>query len=416
MAKLPPAPVDCVIVGAGAAGIAAARRLREKGRRVVILEARARVGGRAWTDITSWGLPFDRGASWIEHFTANPLRHEIKRIGVNTIETSTANVWLFENGTKMMPEQMSLLGIAEERVQAGIRKAAKSGIDKAFSDVIEKDDLWARLVIDLTSSATIGTTPKQVSAIDLALRKGQGEHLPTGGMGSLFDALSDGLDIRLSKVVSRINATGKACRVTSSGGELECRTVLVTLPTDLIASGDVKILPKLPPVMEEAFASLALGTFEKVAFKLNSSLYTGHDFVIGHTIASQGLPHAIHVDSRFPTATVLYGAEWADTIRAGGDAAKIAFGEAALQDVFGNNIIKLIESKPIVTDWRGDPFSRGSYAVARPGQVMAREVYRTNIADRVFFAGEADFTGLPGSVGGAWLSGVRAAEEIIART
>lgn len=416
MAKLPPAPIDCVIVGAGAAGIAAARRLREKGRRVILLEARQRIGGRAWTDTTTWGLPFDRGAAWIEHLSANPLRHEVRRLGIATLATSTANAWMFEAGRPVSQETMALIEQGESAVLASIAALAESGEDKALSTLVANGDPWQRMFVDISTSATTGTRPDEVSALDLALRRGEGDTLPAGGMGALLARLATGLDVRLGTPVSRIDASGRTCRVETGAGTIECRSVLVTLPTDLIVSGTINFAPGLAPDMLSAFASLKLGTFEKVAFRLSRSLHAGHDFAIAGTLVRGGQPHAIHVDPRFPVVTVLYGADCADTVRSGGEASKRAFGEAALRDAFGSNTPTLVEGPPIVTDWRGDPYSAGSYAAARPGQRSARSVYRANVAGRVFFAGEADDTGQSGSVGGAWLSGMRAADDIAART
>lgn len=416
MAKLPPAPVDCVIVGAGAAGIAAARRLREKGRRVILLEARQRVGGRAWTDTGTLGLPFDRGAAWIEHFSANPLRQEVRRLGIATLATSPSNAWMFEAGKPVPQETMALLEQGESGVLASIAALAESGEDKALSALIAGGDPWQTMIVDISTSATIGAPPDEVSALDLALRRGEGDRLPAGGMGALLARLASGLDIRLGTPVSRVDASGKACRVETAAGTIECRSVLVTLPTDLIVSGTLDFAPALAPDMLDAFASLKLGTFEKIAFRLSRNLHAGHDFAIAGTLVREGRPHAIHVDPRFPVVTVLYGAVWADAIRSGGDAAKLEFGQAALRDAFGSSAPALVEGPAILTDWRGDPHSGGSYTAARPGKRTARSVYRANIAERIFFAGEADDTGQSSSIGGAWLSGMRAADAIVART
>lgn len=403
---------DCVVIGAGAAGLAAARWLHRRGKRVVVLEARTRIGGRAWTDFEHFGAPYDVGAAWFHHAFQNPLMRFVRR-RADLVRTSTSSGVFLRDGLALPSDEIQAYRAAEHRVLERVERAARQNQDTSLAAMVHDRDRWERYVVEIAASATIGADPADISIADIARRPREDDALVSGGVGALIASLAQSLDIRLSTPATVVDRSSRDISITTPAGTVRAKTCLITIPTSLLAAEFLRITPALPVVTPDIFAALPMGAFEKVAFKLARSPRLSSDFAVGFDVLESGRPHAVHVGR--DVAAVLYGAGWAEAIAREGQGAKIAFGLDVLKDVYGSTIEREIVGQPLASAWRDDPWAKGSYSCALPGQVEARQVYGAIVDERIAFAGEADDTSMPSTVGGAWLSGERAARRLSAR-
>lgn len=409
---MPPADLDVVVVGAGAAGIAAAGRLARAGLRIVVLEARGRIGGRAWTDQSVLGLPFDMGAAWLEGDKRNPLLAIAKSQRASLTHSDFDNSWIHYAGKRAPEPEVLAFTKAEERIIARVTEQVRQGQDRSLESMIGTDP-WERLVVDTMSSATIAHSPANVSIIDLAANESEGSRSIEGGYGAfLARQAHGGLDVRLGHAVQRIDHSGTSLRITTASGTLNARACIVTIPVSLLAKGSIVFDPALPTRFQKAFESMPMGQYFKTGVALHRRFDVREEYLLGGTMLRGGQPHAVHLDPRLPLATVMYGAHWGEAIARGGEPARRAFAEDVLKDVFGSEALQNARAFTH-SGWDDDPWALGAYSSVAPGMGLPRSIYDEDVDGRIRFAGEAAETGLSGTVGGAWQSGQKAADALV---
>jgi monoamine oxidase len=404
------AQVDVAIVGAGAAGIAAARALAGSGLSYVVLEARDRVGGRTWS-VDGLGQPFDMGGHWLHIAQSNPLVPLAKQLGLDLTPSDPDSVQLFEAGRPRPEADLDAFAQATAEMEQRAILPSPSGPDRPLSDLAPAPDpdRWAALALSVTC-LQMAEEPERVSLQDY-LALGSGPDLQVaGGYGGLVRSLSQGLNIRLSAPVSEIRWQ-EAGGVALSGpfGTLTARAVIVTLPTSLLAAGTVRFFPDLPDAMRQAVADLPMGVFEKVGFQLARPRPDLPEYAFPTGPVAQGLTSALHFSPDRSMVTVMLTGDTARDLLAAGTQARIDVARGLLADVAGSADIP---TAVLTTDWLGDPLARGAYTHAKVGAKEARQIYAAPLEDRLWFAGEA----APGehavTVAGAWNSGTKAAEDI----
>ncbi len=407
--------VDVVVVGAGAAGIAAARRLVASGATVAVVEARARVGGRAHTDPLAFpGIPFDRGAHWLHAAARNPLRAHADRLGFRyDRRVSFRTRVLLTGGGVQGPADA-----AQAAVRAALDRAVArgQGEDVALSDCLDPGDVWHRLVWR-TLSQMVGGDPDLCSTRDLARYDDPGEDWPVeDGYGALVARLAEGLPLTLASPVTRIDLRGPRAVVETARGNLTAQAVIVTLPTTVLARGGIAFAPALPPEVEAALHDCPLGQFEKIALALDRPLpdlaHIYSDVIDGPPLGRE--PVNLHVQPfGRPLVVAHLGGRAAAMLVAEGEAAMAAAGREVAAHAFGSAILPRIRTVT-VTRWAADPWSAGSYSHCLPGRANARAVLARPIHDRLFLAGEHLSETAFGTVHGAWTSGEAAAVRALA--
>lgn len=393
---------DFIIIGAGAAGISAARALRALGRDIVVLEARDRIGGRAWTSADALGLPWDRGAQWLHNGRDNPLWSLARRVGHDPIWSDFENM------------QVSGADGATEALFVGL-EALDTRIDRATAraqadtrlDTLLTGERWADAALWL-SALSIGGDPAQIALRDAAMMESGADALISGGPGGLLQALANGLPIRTGHAVREIDLRA-AGHVTVSGefGQLRARCVLVTIPPMVLAQAALRVVPSLPVRHLTAFDALEPADFVKVGLRLPEALPELAEFAVDPAALLAGQGALLHLDPRAPLASVLFAGAHARALQAEGSGALTAAAQAVLRHHTGQEAIARDHH-----DWRADPFSGGTWALLRPGAATARQDYVTPIQDRLFFTGEAAPGPMATTLGGAWAAGIAAARAM----
>lgn len=421
---------EVIVIGAGAAGLAAGARLAQAGADVVVLEAAARTGGRAFTDTATFGVAWDRGCHWLHSASVNPLRAAADELGLAYFVRGNRKARATHLGDHWADEvECETIWDAIQASYAAIHRAGEEGRDVAASAVLAELTLppegarLARHWLTLLSAAE----PERLSTLDYAAYADTGENYPVEkGYGALVQALAareaPDLPIVTGCAVSTVDWSGQGVRLTTSRGTLTARLVIVAVPTSVIARGGLAFAPLLPPDLAEAFEALPLGAAEKVAFLFDRDVFGAEPTSYIDTLdrrdpARKPVNFTLNPFGH-PMAIAQLGGANAAALVTAGPAAMRDFALAALKDAFGKDIEKHVAGVA-TTGWVADPLIGGGYSCALPGfaHVRARltQTLTHPLGDRVLFAGEASSPHAYSTAHGAHQTGLAAADTALAR-
>jgi monoamine oxidase len=404
--------VDVAVIGAGAAGIGAARRLVEGGpQRVLVLEARNRVGGRVNT-IAPAGFPLDRGAEWLHSADRNPLSPIAQRLGFSVHRRPPEWTTRLSRSGETAEAEADWLATREAHRRALRRAAAQPG-DGPLTMALQPGGRWNQL-LDATSSWANGAELDRVSVQDNVRYEDSGTNWRVSeGYGRLFEKLADGLPLAMEAAVSRIDHSGHTIRLDTARGTVTAARVIVTVPTSILAAEAIRFDPPLPDKVAAA-AGLPLGLADKLFIALAGELAGfGHDgFLVGATTRRETMSYQIRPLDR-PAIYCFFGGRWAAALEREGEQAMFAFAADELASILGNDIRRRI-SPLAATAWGHDPWARGSYSYAAPGHADDRAILAAPVEGRLFFAGEACSPNFFSTAHGAYMSGTAAAEAVLA--
>lgn len=405
MTSLPPM-LDIAVIGAGAAGLAALRRLSGRGLTVAGLEARNRIGGRAHTG--AHGL--DLGCGWLHSADENTLAGRVQDVGLTLDQTpppweSTA----FDHETT--PGEQAAFREAFAAFEQRVADAAARGHEAAAATLFDPDCRWNGRM-DAISGALNGARFAEVSIRDYDAYRDTGVNWRVKeGYGRLIETLGAGLPVVTGCAVRRIDRTGPMLRIETSRGVVEARAVVLTLPTDLIAAEAIRFDPPLPDLIEAA-AGLPLG----LATKLHMTVAGADDFPPDSQLwgrrdtADTGGYHLRPFGQ--PMIEGYFGGHLARGLEGEGDAAVFDFAVQEMVDLLGSNMRKRL-GFIAASGWGRDPYARGAYSHARPGHADDRARLARPVEDRLFVAGEATAAAFYGTAHGAWMEGERAADQAL---
>lgn len=402
--------VDVVVVGAGAAGLAAGRHLMEARASVVVLEARERTGGRAWTAPTALGHRVDLGCEWLHSADRNPWT-EIARNQGFTLDERLPD-WRSRiarrYGDAAQADWAAAYGAFEERMDA-----AAAGPDVPASALLESGARWNQLINAISTWAN-GVELDRLSVQDHARYSDSGINWRVlEGYGALIAAYGAGVPTRLGTIVQRIDHRGRRIGVMTSRGEFAARAVIVTVPTNLLAAETIRFIPALPDKIAAA-AGLPLGVANKLFLELHDAAeeFPADRHTLGRddrtaTGSYQLRPHG------WPMIAGYFGGRLAAELERAGAEAMAAFARDELAGLFGEGMRDRV-TLFAASHWVGDRFAGGSYSYALPGHAGDRARLAEPVDDRLFFAGEACSPDYFSTANGAFLSGVAAAEAALA--
>ncbi len=404
--------VDVAVIGAGAAGIGAARRLREAGMvSVLVLEARDRVGGRVNT-IEPAGFPLDRGAEWLHSADRNPLSPIAKRLGFSVHRRPPEWTTRLRRSGETVEAEADWIAAREAQSQAR-RKAAREPGDRSLASLLVAGERWNDL-LDATSTWGNGAELNRVSVKDYVRYEDNGTNWRLQeGYGRLFETLAEGLPVVLEAAVSRIDHGRRTIRLETARGVVTAARVVVTVPTSIIAGEILRFDPPLPDKIAVA-AGLPLGVDDKLFISLNGALpgVERDAYLVGSTTSRETMSYQVRPFDR-PAIYCFFGGRFAAALEQEGEAAMFSFAAVELARLFGSGVRKQLA--PLAsTAWLRDLWARGSYSYARPGHADDRALLAAPVDDRLFFAGEACSPNFFSTAHGAWLSGITAAEAALA--
>lgn len=411
---------EVIVIGAGAAGLAAARKLQDQGTDVVLLEGRSRIGGRVHTSNQWQGAPIDLGASWIHGIRRNPITRLAKQAGAKWVESDYDNFGVYrENGGLLNAKEENQLELLFGRIDRIVRSGQNS--QRPLADLLKKD--LAGYDTPLGQFAVNGLVEQEYAADDSAI-SGLGAYFGEEYGGSdvwfpkgyrqVIAPLAQGLKLHLGHVVQEVFHDQAGVSVVTSNGEFRAKRALITLPLGVLKRGKIRFSPALPQRKTQAIASLGMGLLNKVVLRFAKPFWSRDQEFFGRLSGEKGawafwlnLYH--HIDE--PILMGFNAAKFGRATESWSDQQIVASAQQALQGMFGNtNAVTGYQ----VTRWNADPFSGGSYSFLPPG-ASSRTIRALGepISDRLFFAGEATSEDYPSTVHGAYLSGIREAERIL---
>ncbi len=410
-----PATVDVVIVGAGAAGIAAARRLASLGRRFALVEAAATVGGRCLTDTTTFGVPFDRGAHWIHMPDINPVAKLATQTGLELYPAPPGQRVRIGRRYAREGEMEDYLG-GVVRASTAIADASRKS-DLSCAQALPKDlGGWRPMIEFVLGPFGCGKDLSEVSAADFARSaERDSDLLCRQGFGALLAKLAAGIPVELSNPVTRISwgARGGGVEVETARGQFEARAAIVTVSTNVLAAGKIRFTPDLPKRQLDAAGRLKLGSYDHVALELPGNPFGLRPDELVFEKADSNRTAALFANvSGTSLCIVEVAGSFGRDLAAKGDDAMFDFAQTWLSGLYGTEVAKVVKRRT-ATHWNDEPWIMGAFSAAAPGGQPSRKVLMESLNDRIWFAGEAAHETLWGTVGGAWESGERAADAVV---
>jgi monoamine oxidase len=400
-----------IVIGAGAAGIAAARILHDAGEDVLLIEASDRLGGRARS--VRLALPFsgsdvtvDHGCGWLHSAARNPWTRIAEAAGF-AVDRSSPHWREQWRGLGFPASEQEAFGTAY-RAWDEAAHAALGGGDRSLAS-LPADPRW-RPMLEAISGYANGAGMAQVSLHDWAAyddAAGEENWALPAGYGTLVAHHADGIPTRLGVPVTRIDHRGLTLRIESGAGTIEAARAIVCVPTATLAA--IAFDPPLP-AKHDAAAALPLGLADKVFVGVDRPDWPAHAHLIGNPYSSCTASHRLSPFG-WPVVESFFGGDCAAALA--DERAACAFAVDELVALLGGDWRPRL--RPLAaTRWRREPFIHGSYSHARIGHAIERGVLAAPIDDRLFFAGEAchptDFS----TAHGAYETGAAAARAVLA--
>jgi monoamine oxidase len=401
---------EVAIIGGGAAGVAAGRRLAQAAIDCFVIEARPRLGGRAFSADDGAGNRIDLGCGWLHSADRNPWVKVAEAQG-QTIDRSMPPWQRKPLPYGFPPEQQQEFFAAQKAFFERLEAAAK-GPDRPASDFLEPNGRWNSL-INAIGTYISGGDLDRLSVKDFENYDGnENNWRVVEGYGTAVAAYGESLRKVLDCPVLQIDHSGKRIKIETARGVIAADQIIVTLPTTVIAEKEFLFTPALPEKTEAAHG-LPLGLDDKLFLSLDGADEFDKDTrIFGGTERARIAMYHMRPFGR-PQIEAYFGGNNAWELEKGGDEAFFDFAQADLVRLLGSSFAKRVKLINIHR-WGADPFARGSYSYALPGKVECRATLAAPVEDRLFFAGEACSKNDFSTAHGGFLTGVAAADQVIA--
>jgi monoamine oxidase len=413
-ANIPTNP-DVVIIGAGIAGIEAAKRLRKYGISFVMVEANNRIGGRVHTNNDIFGVPFDTHAHWVNYPSANPLIKYGKNNGFDVYRdprVSKSFVGNREATEEEYRDQDKTYTLFNQKIKASAN-GVTGGDDNARTALGEDffNRPWGYTVASNQGVWGMAQNSKDYSPKDWWNSEGGGQHFCREGYGTLVAHYGQDVPVSLSTWVSEIDWSGDGVKVVTSKGNIKARAAILTVSVGVLAHNRIKFTPELPQKKLEAIDGIDMAVMNYIGLQFTDDVF--------------GFGADVYVDQQQHDENgVGYMANMSDTnlvySYVGGDQAKmleneaigvaIAYGLDGMKSILGNDVEKKFV-KGYATTTGKIPFWGGSYSTAKPGRQPMRAVLRQTLAEKLYFSGEACSPARWASVDGGLNAGKSSAEN-----
>lgn len=404
---------DVVVIGAGAAGLSAAKTLVASGFSVTVLEAMDRIGGRAFTVTEPFGAPFDWGCAWLHAGDRNPFLDEARRLGFSPLYHDPSLDRVYFGRRQASAEEMTQIEQADALIHETISTVTVETDSSVAGFVARVEEHEA--VATYMGPMDFAADADEISAADIASAADlEPNYLVPEGFGTVVHRWGADVPVALSTPVRRLRWDGPGVVAETARGEVKARTAVVTASTGVLAFGGLRFSPDLPEPVETAIHNLPMGLLAKIPLEIRGDrlgIEPYADFLIErpghHDVYFLAWPFDLDMLVGF------VGGDFAWELTAAGEAAAADFAVQTLVRTFGSSIEGKV-GRAAMTDWGANRWTRGAYAVARPGFAGARRTLAKPVGERIFFAGEALGGPLMQTAAGAYFSGVEAARRIAA--
>lgn len=416
-----------LVVGAGVAGLTAARLLHDAGVDVTVIEARDRVGGRTWTSPVG-DATVDLGAAWLHGTVQNPVADFADAHGVDVVPDDMPWDHVYDEASglsfgdaawNVMEDAVDQFtsALPDLRAALGPNASVADGRDRWIADegLTGKDARFAAYGIDQYLVELEYAGPVDRTSLAWVWREESlkgGDAFPVGGYGGVVDALADGLDIVLEHPVTVVRQDADRVEIEAAGETFTGSQVLVTVPVGVLKAGTLTFDPPLSDARQAAIDRLDTANLEKVVLTWDTRWWDG-----GLTFVDKDgdgtFPEFYDVSALAGTATLvgLYGGRFSRKVQAEWSDAQIVQGAVdRLSAAFDRAVPAPTAS--FVTHWTNDPFARGSYVYLPVGATRADIDALAEPDGRVGFAGEGTLFDYYGNVHAAALSGLREAHRL----
>ncbi len=411
---------DVVIIGAGAAGLAAAKELAKKGISYIVVEGSHRIGGRAFSEKISPDTWFDLGCAYIvagpdveNHIDeTNPFIDFAKDQGA-VIEEYDYPAHYCYNGKPLGAGDMEGLERYYLQCEQAIRNSAEAGEDRAISELVDLESAFATPYIDMMA-VTAPMDLDEASAADFYHKVEEyTEYNALEGYGNLVALWGSDVEVSLNTRVESVDWSGQGVRVNTVNGSIQARCLICTVSNGVLAAQHINFSPGLPDWKMEAIQAVPMGAENKIGVHFTRDVFGPGDGGYYQSWSSDAQGAYIDVNLMSTNVvSVFIGGRFSTWMEKQGQQAAKEFAIDRIADLFGNDIRQSV-GRSIATAWVTEPWVLGSYAAALPGQFHQREMLPLPVENKLFFAGEATARA-NGTCHGAYWSGVRAAREVAA--
>ena len=419
------AGTSVVVIGAGVAGLGAAASLRNQGASVTVLEARDVIGGRLRTD-WSMGAPFEIGAGWIHGpEKANPARQLADAVNAEYVVTDDESaIYHHANGTPFSKADYKDMTDAWEAVLRHIDNEYEWDEPRSLEETIMSfqssylDDPRIRWAFSAWTEFSRGGPIEDLSAplFNWDEAFDGADVVVTTGYDEVLKPLAEDLDIRLSHAVRKVGyASGDGVSIDADKGEFEADYCICTVPLGILKAGTIEFTPALPGEYRHAIDQLGFGSVTKLAMKFAEPFWDVETQYFGIITEPKGRWNYWLNYRTFSEENILLGlsvGDYGPVADSMSDDEMVADGLYVLRQVWGDNVTDPVDV--LTTHWAEDPLSLGAYSYPRPGN---RRSYYDGLGkpvdDVLLLAGEHTIFKYSGTVHGAYMTGLRAAEAII---
>ncbi len=409
---------DVIVIGAGSAGLSAAKELARLGISFVLVEASHRIGGRAYSEEIATDVWFDLGCAYLVAGRDSESRIDESNpfIDIAINQGAVVEQYLHEsryiyNGRPLHDDEARARERYFKECEEAIRSSSEQGDDLTISDIIDIESPFATPFMDMMT-VTVPKDLDEASAADFYYGVEEYINFNTQrGYGNLIAQWGSDVEVSLNTRIESVDWSESDIRVSTNKGSIRARCLISTVSNGVLAAQHIHFTPRLPDWKMEAIREVPMGAENKIGVHFTKDVFAPE--ASGYYQVWSDTAQGAYVDVNLVSTnvvTVFIGGRFSIWMEQQGQQAAREFAVDRIADIFGNDIRQSV-GRSIATAWVTDPWTLGSYASANPGQFHQRESLPLAVDSKLFFAGEATARA-NGTCNGAYWSGVRAAREV----
>ncbi len=414
-----PTNPDVVVIGAGSAGLSAARTLIAEGKSVVIVEAADRIGGRAYTESETFGVPFDHGCFNVMGPSNFPYLEMAQEWGFDLHRMNGIGEDVYVGDRRATSDELGQYDTAWSTMRNGFSKAGREGLDISAASAMPDgfdDMMFAGLSQTWLGAMDYGVDFDSLSVQDWwQFADTPSRYMVREGYGTIVKRMGEGLPVFLDTPATHVDWSGDGVAVETPAGTIRAKACVVTVSTGVLASGAITFTPELPDWKQQAIGNLPMGLLAKVTLQ-----FDGETFGLAQNKwLSYWVPNDMPAEAcyfltwpfGFDIMIGWVGGQFGWELSAAGTDAAVDFALGEVVKIVGEEARSHF-IKGHLTGWAENPLTLGAYAAALPGHFSARSELKRPVGDRLYFAGEAVAAPYMTLCSGAYMSGEAAGNDV----